>query len=169
MNRRFRLKYPAPMNSERWKCKWLNCANGMGLAGMGKCSSRGEWWNRDCPKFQTYEEIENEMAEAPGAEMKCSCGKTATWIYMPGDLVACDDCVPRGCSCQQEPKDGDWDNDDPDNWFDPIDDQGRKIPCIEWEIENHSVSCPYCHAPNTGRKTCDQCGRKLAMTGDPYP
>lgn len=34
---------------------------------------------------------------------KCSCcDKTATWIYMPsgdGKRWYCDDCVPRGCSC----------------------------------------------------------------------
>ena len=73
------------------------------------------------------------MAEAPGAEMKCPCGKKATWLYMPGDSVACDDCVPRGCSCQQEPRDGDWENDNPGNWFDPVDERGLKIPCVEWE------------------------------------
>ena len=34
---------------------------------------------------------------------RCSrCGKTATWLYMPsshGMHFYCDDCVPRGCTC----------------------------------------------------------------------
>jgi len=40
--RRFRLRYPAPINSGRWKCKWIDCAHGMGLAGMGRCSGVGD-------------------------------------------------------------------------------------------------------------------------------
>ena len=70
-NRRYRLKYSAPMNSERWKCKWLTCAHGMGLAGMGRCSTRGEWWNKKCPKFQTDKELENEMMDRAVAERGC--------------------------------------------------------------------------------------------------
>jgi len=35
----------------------------------------------------------------------------------------------------------------------------------EWEIETNlnqrAISCPYCHAPDTGRETCEQCGKKL--------
>ena len=42
--------------------------------------------------------------------------KIATWIYMPAtyedELLACDDCVPRGCSCN-----------------DPGD---TESPCCEW-------------------------------------
>lgn len=56
--RRFRLRKPAPVNSERWRCNWLRCAHGLGLAGMGQCSARGEWWNKGCPKFETYGELE---------------------------------------------------------------------------------------------------------------
>ncbi len=38
---------------------------------------------------------------------KCDCGKLATWVYMPGysadsNDYHCDDCVPRGCSCNWE-------------------------------------------------------------------
>ena len=34
----------------------------------------------------------------------CNCGKVAVWDYMPGyssgsNPYSCDDCVPRGCSC----------------------------------------------------------------------
>ena len=50
---------------------------------------------------------------------KCKCGKLAVWYYMPNDnkWVACDDCVPRGCSC---------------NYEEDVDEQGRKLPCCEW-------------------------------------
>jgi len=64
--------------------------------------------------------------------MKCPCGKPAIWMYMPGDEVACNDCVPRGCSCNAEPVDGDHENSDPANWVETVDDRGRKYPCCEW-------------------------------------
>ena len=68
-------------------------------------------------------------------EYICECGKTAVWMYMPGreEDVACDDCVPRGCSCNMEPIDENWENEDPDNWKEPTDEKGRKYPCCEWE------------------------------------
>ena len=48
---------------------------------------------------------------------KCfNCNRDAVWSYMPGDEYACDECVPRGCSCNFEPKDGDWENEDLNNW-----------------------------------------------------
>ena len=56
----------------------------------------------------------------------------ATWSYMPGLEEACDECVPRGCDCNQEPKDGDFENLTPSNWIDPTDARGRKFPCCEW-------------------------------------
>ena len=61
---RYRLRGPAPMNSERWKCRWLGCINGMGLAGRGICSARGEWWNKDCLDYETIEELEKRHKEA---------------------------------------------------------------------------------------------------------
>jgi len=57
VTRRYRLRYPAPTNSERWKCNWLDCAGGMGLAGSGICSWGGEWWKKNCPNFQTNTEF----------------------------------------------------------------------------------------------------------------
>lgn len=51
------------------------------------------------------------------SKIKCDCGKTATWCLMSGMIYACDDCVPRGCSCLF-PED--------------IDEQGRTLPCIKW-------------------------------------
>jgi len=38
-----------------------------------------------------------------GRGNKCSCcDKIATWSYMPGISNYCDDCLPRGCSCNNE-------------------------------------------------------------------
>jgi hypothetical protein len=60
------------------------------------------------------------------------CGKKAAWIYISGELL-CDKCVPRGCSCNMEPKDGNYENEDPNNWEEPTDEKGRKYPCCEWD------------------------------------
>ena len=68
----------------------------------------------------------------------CDCGKIATWLYMPSysgpqhNDFYCDECVPRGCSCNLECKDGNCDNQATDNWYQPIDEQGRKYPCCEY-------------------------------------
>lgn len=83
------------------------------------------------------------------------CGKTATWLYMPSSALpeaqrwACDEHVPRGCSCNDEPVDGDYDNGDP-NWKQATDSQGRKVPCCEWwplqddsALANVQVSQPH--------------------------
>ena len=53
---------------------------------------------------------------------KCPyCQKVeAKWVYMPNGEYACDDCVPRKCSCNMEPMDGDWENE-------------KHLPCCEWE------------------------------------
>lgn len=90
------------------------------------------------------------MPNNPCEEL-CDCGKPATWVYMPGhensSNLYCDDCVPRGCSCNQEHTDYKHSLDLPSNskkykWIDkeegiwePVDDQGRLYPCCEfWEI-----------------------------------
>jgi len=56
-------------------------------------------------------------------KIRCDCGKKAVWIYLPSEYVsyACDNCVPRGCSCCS-----------PDNLKSKTDEQGRSWPCIEW-------------------------------------
>lgn len=41
----------APEDSTLWKCNWLNCVHGCGLAGSGICSRDGEWDNPKCPQF----------------------------------------------------------------------------------------------------------------------
>ena len=58
--------------------------------------------------------------------------RQAVWVYLPGTAQCCDQCVPRGCSCKAEPNDGNLANLDSDNWVQPVDAQGRKLPCCEW-------------------------------------
>lgn len=62
--------------------------------------------------------------------------RKAVWFYMPstdhGFTSACDDCVPRGCDCNLEPVDGNWESEDPDNWKHTVDEDGREYPCCEW-------------------------------------
>lgn len=62
-HRRYRLKYPAPLNSARWRCPWVHCAHGMGLAGRGVCSNAkfSWWWEANCPGFITIKNYEARM------------------------------------------------------------------------------------------------------------
>jgi len=83
----------------------------------------------------------------------CDCGKLATWAYGPGHAnehpYYCDDCVPRGCSCNREytpdSKEGLLNGfgyyptaDEKFKWlkenicWTPVDDKGREFPCIEY-------------------------------------
>jgi hypothetical protein len=76
-------------------------------------------------------------------KIKCDCGKIATWFYMPDgevpeqDRAKCDNCVPRGCICNQIPKDDNPENSDPNNWEEILDEQGRKLPCCEWMYDGY--------------------------------
>ena len=66
------------------------------------------------------------------------CGKKAEWSYMPGANNYCDNCVPRGCSCNLELKEGidieSEEAEDPKNYYEPTDDKGRKFPCCEYGL-----------------------------------
>lgn len=42
----------ATLDSRYWKCNWLNCFAGMGLAGSGVCFLEGKWWLENCPCFK---------------------------------------------------------------------------------------------------------------------
>lgn len=56
------------------------------------------------------------------------CFAKAVWYYAPshdGDDYYCDKHVPRGCSC----------NIDPDTNIEDTDDQGRLLPCCEFDYE----------------------------------
>jgi hypothetical protein len=82
----------------------------------------------------------------------CDCGKPAKWVYMPGFLdsdndFSCDDCVSRGCSCNNyhlmndyenapTEEDGvegkDWKWLEKDVEWTPLDNKGREYPCVEF-------------------------------------
>lgn len=85
----------------------------------------------------------------------CDCGKKAIWVYAPGFASGespyfCDDCVPRGCSCnhhyvKQEAYDPPLDKpdlptekDNPIKWIEEnkiwvhLDEKGREYPCVEY-------------------------------------
>lgn len=71
------------------------------------------------------------------------CGKKADWTYMPGIENYCDKCVPRGCSCNNDLKEGiDYDSKEaelPENYIEKLDEKGRRLPCCEfWEITEES-------------------------------
>lgn len=52
------------------------------------------------------------------------CQSPAIWYYMPSsDIQYCDECVPRGCSCNI------FDNESDEEY---VDDFGRKYPCVEY-------------------------------------
>lgn len=57
--------------------------------------------------------------------------RKAEWWHGPSPKIACDKCVPRGCSCNQDlPIDND--NIDPATYPEMLDEKGRKYPCCEW-------------------------------------
>jgi len=47
---------PPDPNTKKWKCPWLKCAHGMGLAGRGKCSY-GDPLDKDCPGYMDEKEF----------------------------------------------------------------------------------------------------------------
>ena len=57
-----------------------------------------------------------------------NCGKLAVWDYAPSGGIGeyCDDCVPRGCSCNII----EWD--DPRALEQHKDELGRLLPCAEY-------------------------------------
>lgn len=89
----------------------------------------------------------------------CDCGKVAVWCYIPGYLegdnpYSCDDCVPRGCSCNHyytnpeayHPPEGTGihptKEDEPIQWVDKntwchVDDKGREFPCVEYDYDEN--------------------------------
>jgi hypothetical protein len=90
----------------------------------------------------------------------CECGKIAHWLYLPSSDIKnpfyCDDCVPRGCSCNEysivdedyhpsggiEPSGEDgtegvdwkWVNQEKTLWA-RIDEKGRRYPCVEFDYD----------------------------------
>jgi len=94
----------------------------------------------------------------------CGCGKMATYIYMPGfssgeSPFFCDDCVPRGCSCNHEytvahskevgqeymgrnppENDTNWKWIEKDAIWVYTDDKGREYPCCEYEYDSEGFN-----------------------------
>lgn len=82
-------------------------------------------------------------------KLKCKCGNLATWLYMPADECTesafCDDCVPRGCSCNiyevaffgfpngREELDWKW-NDEAHICYEELD-NGKQLPCCEYDYD----------------------------------
>ena len=109
----------------------------------------------------------------------CECGKLATWDYMPSSKhygYYCDECVPRGCGCNQEytvksaqahengygedpPTDhNQWKWIEKDVCWARTDAQGRELPCVEfWEnldgYEVHNDEVEYFDKHNINYRT----------------
>jgi hypothetical protein len=87
---------------------------------------------------------------------KCRCGKNAVWLYMPSSNkhpFFCDECVPRGCSCNHRYVDVNaykppldepelpTKDDYPIKWIEKdkiwchVDEKGREYPCVEFEYD----------------------------------
>ena len=39
------------------RCTWVACINGCGLAGIGRCSARGDWTDPHCPAFEAAQPL----------------------------------------------------------------------------------------------------------------
>ncbi len=68
--------------------------------------------------------------------MKYTCEKCdalAVWFYAPGDShgVFCEEHIERGCSCNVI----DWGIDDDSDDNQQRDDQGRILPCCEYDYD----------------------------------
>ena len=63
---------------------------------------------------------------------KCN-EKLAVWHYMPmttrKDIYFCDDCVPRGCSCNIPINSSEEERDE----------QGRLLPCCEYWYDDRGI------------------------------
>lgn len=66
----------------------------------------------------------------------CKCGKMAVWVYMPGDGVYCDECVPRGCFCNHRFT-------DPNSYSPPLDapEMPEGVEGIDWKWIAEGVCC----------------------------
>jgi hypothetical protein len=79
-------------------------------------------------------------------KFKCVlCGKIPKkgWYYMPStkdncDHFYCDDCVPRGCSCNWDLNEGiDYGSEaatDSKNYHEILDEKHRPLPCCEYSF-----------------------------------
>lgn len=47
---------PLSTDEKKWKCNWMKCAYGMGLAGRGRCAF-GDAEDKECPYFEDEDEF----------------------------------------------------------------------------------------------------------------
>jgi hypothetical protein len=100
-----------------------------------------------------------EIIDLEAKKNLCNCGKMATYFHMPSSSVVdnryyCDDCVPRGCSCNwhhlsdgfetlptEEDKPWKWVIQEATEYLEAIpegkcwvhlDEKGREHPCCEY-------------------------------------
>lgn len=57
LDKKRKIPYKQMPEGQKPKCEWLGCAGGMGLAGNGYCSFRGDWSNKNCPYFIVEKEF----------------------------------------------------------------------------------------------------------------
>ena len=97
----------------------------------------------------------------------CDCGKMAQWDYAPTtsgtwNPFFCDECVPRGCSCNDDYDCEDMPIKETIEWYNKngmkwewieegvsirhLDEKGRKLPCCEyffdadgWEADDEAI------------------------------
>lgn len=68
-------------------------------------------------------------------KIKCvnNCNRIAEWLLMSAeDVCYCDECVPRGCSCNIQ-----YDIDGIDEEL--TDEYGRYLPCIEYDYYPYGI------------------------------
>lgn len=111
-----------------------------------------------------YVPSEQELEDyRPLGKFACDCGKMAVWSYAPATTDTtnpfyCDECVPRGCSCNHDYDQEDmpiaetiaWHDKNDRKWkwleqgksITTIDDKGREWPCCEYFYdEKGSIAC----------------------------
>jgi hypothetical protein len=83
--------------------------------------------------------------------IKCKVAPKFGWVYMPDtgdevDYFFCDECVPRGCSCNDDLKEGiDIDSTEAtlaENYVERRDERGRLYPCCEYFYVENDFSKP---------------------------
>lgn len=82
----------------------------------------------------------------------CKCGAPTKWVYGPSnerelkDNFFCDDCVPRGCSC---------------NVVYHLFDEDEKYEDLEPELDDNGLPIPYLDTDGSPMQHKDAQGRKL--------
>ena len=93
-------------------------------------------------EFVGLEDVQEYNKQNPDKEICEFCFQSlAEWFYGPaggdGPRIACDKCVPRGCSCNavliDENRLDDFEyTKNAENYIQPTDCDGREYPCVEW-------------------------------------